>query len=104
MIDANQGEHSTGGQVIKRNEYDAKPAPPKPAAAGPGQQMVKSLTGMAPAGVQQMANKMMGGAPPSADPTSPNFSYDIMCKDFFGGNFFSQIMMRNYPEDIIDAM
>ena len=67
FVDANQGEHSNGGQVLHKTSSEAKPA------GGGG------LVGM-------MKNAMGGGG--SADPTSPDFNYDLMCKEFFGGNFF----------------
>ena len=43
-------------------------------------------------------------AEPSADPMSPNFSYDCIAKDFFGGNFFSQMLSHTEPKELLDAI
>ena len=37
----------------------------------------------------------------SSDPRSPNFNYDYMVKDFFGGNFFSQILKHSNADEIV---
>ena len=44
------------------------------------------------------------GPAPSADPRSPNYKYDYMVNDFFGGNFFSQMLAHSEPLDLIETL
>ena len=78
MIDANEGNHSGGGKTLSNHECSATPVPAPPGGAAPAE-----------------------GA--SADPTSSNFSYDMLGKDFFGGSFFTQVVNHSESEELLDA-